>query len=72
VPTPPNERQRLELELAELPVQIAAHQQELVDTPTLPEFKARRERLDWQVRNAQRRMVDVRGRLAALRAESGR
>jgi hypothetical protein len=41
--TPPNERQSLEQELAELPKQIAAYRQELADTPALPEFKASRE-----------------------------
>ena len=40
MPTPPNERQSLEQELAELPKQIAAYRQELADTPALPEFKA--------------------------------
>jgi hypothetical protein len=64
VPTPPNERRSLEAELAEIPGQIAAYRQELADTPTLAEFKARRERLDWQIRERQKRLADVTARLA--------
>jgi hypothetical protein len=71
MPAPTNERQRLELELAELPVQIATYRQELADTPTLPEYKARRERLDWQARNCQKRLASIRARLAAIVAEGG-
>jgi hypothetical protein len=71
MPTPPNERRSLEQELAELPVQMATYRQELADTPTLPEFKARRERLDWQVRNCQKRLAAIRARLAAIVADGG-
>jgi hypothetical protein len=71
MPRPLNERQSLEQELAELPVQIAVYRQELADTPTLPEFKARRERLDWQARNSQKRLAAIRARLAAIVAEGG-
>ena len=48
---------------AELPSQLAALQAEL-DT-TAPEHKARRERLMWQIRRTQKRMVEVEARLAA-------
>jgi hypothetical protein len=71
MPTPPNERRSLEQELAELPGQIATYRQKLADTPTLPEFKARRERLDWQARNCQKRLASIRARLAAIVAEGG-
>jgi hypothetical protein len=50
---------------------MATYRQELADTPTLPEFKARRERLDWQVRNCQKRLASIRARLAAIVAEDG-
>ncbi len=71
MPQPPNERESLEQELAELPKQMAAYRQELDNTPALPEFKARRERLDWQARNCQKRLADVRARLRALNAKAG-
>jgi hypothetical protein len=71
MPRSRSERQSLEEELAELPVQIAAYRQELADTPTLPEFTARRERLDWQARNCQKRPASIRARLAAIVAEGG-
>ncbi len=32
--------------------------------------KARRDRLEWQIRERARRLVDVRARLAVIRAES--
>jgi hypothetical protein len=48
MPRPRTERQALEEERAEIPAQIAAYRQELADTPTSPEYKARRERLDWR------------------------
>jgi chromosome segregation ATPase len=67
MPTPPNERRALEEERAELPDQILAHQNELVATP--PDNRARRERLDGQIRNLRKRLVEVEARLAAIRAE---
>ena len=69
MPQPLNERRSLEQELAELPGQIATYRQELADTPTLPEFKARRERLDWHARTCQKRLAAIRARLAAIRDE---
>jgi hypothetical protein len=67
MPRPLNERQALEQERAELPDQILAHQNELVATP--PDDRARRERLDWQIRSLRKRLVQAEARLAAIRAE---
>jgi chromosome segregation ATPase len=64
VPAPRSERQSLEQERAELPGQISAHQAELAATPAAN--KARRERLDWQIRNLQKRLRAIEARLAAL------
>jgi hypothetical protein len=69
MPRPFNERQALEKERSELPGQIAAYRQELADTPTIPEFKARRERMEWQIREREKRLVAVTARLAALPTE---
>ena len=63
---PTNERQALERERAELPAHVANYQRELDATP--PENRERRERLEWQIRRAEKRMAEVRVRLA--RAES--
>jgi len=60
MPAPHNERQALERE--ELPDQVATYQRELEATP--PENKARRERLMWQIRRDQKRMVEIDRRLA--------
>ncbi len=57
MPASTNERQALERERAELPGQLAAHQRKL-DT-TLPEHKARRERLKWQIRRVQKRLAAI-------------
>ena len=62
MPAPTNERQALERERAELPGQIVAYESELEATP--PEHKARRERLAWQLRRAQKRLAEVEARLA--------
>jgi chromosome segregation ATPase len=67
MPAPHIERQALEGERAELPGQILTTQDELIATPA--ENRARRERLDWQIRNLRKRMVQVEARLAAIRAE---
>jgi hypothetical protein len=61
MPAPTNERQALERERDELPGQIAAHQAELAETPATN--KARRERLEWQIRNFQRRLAEIEARL---------
>jgi len=61
MPRPLNERQSLERERAELPGQLAAHQAQL--DATAPEHKARRERLEWQIRRVQKRMAEIQERL---------
>jgi hypothetical protein len=57
MPAPTNERQALERERAELPAQVANYQRELDATP--PENTARRERLEWQIRRARKRMAEI-------------
>jgi chromosome segregation ATPase len=69
MPAPTNERQALERERAELPGQISAHQAELAATPATN--KARVERLAWQIREREKRLADVRKRLAALQGRPG-
>jgi hypothetical protein len=70
MPTPPNERQALEQELAELPSQVAVYLRELTETPEEGiEHRAGREWLAWQVRNLENRLADVRARLAVMKAE---
>ncbi len=64
MPRPRNERQALEQERAELPSQIAAYESEL--DATAPGHKARRERLAWQLRRAQKRLAEVEARLVIL------
>ena len=64
MPRPISERQSLELERAELPSQIAAYEAALDATP--PGHKARRERLAWQLRRAQKRLAEVEARLVIL------
>jgi chromosome segregation ATPase len=66
MPRPLNERQSLEQERAEIPGQIAAYGRELAVTPTTADFKSRRERLEWQIREREKRLADVRKRLAAI------
>ncbi|MFY9585070.1 MAG: hypothetical protein WAR21_11345 [Candidatus Acidiferrales bacterium] len=66
MPRPLSERQSLERERAELPSQIASYQAKL--DATAPEHKARRERLMWQIRRAQKRLAEVERRLAGLTA----
>jgi hypothetical protein len=64
MPRPLNERQSLEQERdVEIPAQIADYQRELDATPI--EFTERRERLEWQIRRARKRLVTVDSRLAA-------
>ncbi len=67
MPAPTSERQALERERAELPGQIAGYESELEATP--PEHTARRERLVWQLRRAQKRLAEIEARLAAIGAE---
>jgi hypothetical protein len=68
VTTPPNERQVLDQELAELPSRIAAYQRELAETAAT---KTRRKFLDWQIRNAKRQLAYIGVRLAALKRPRG-
>jgi chromosome segregation ATPase len=63
MPRPRNERQELEQELAEIPGQIAAYRSELENGRP---HKARRERLEWQIREREKRLADVRSRLMAI------
>ena len=62
MPRPLNARQALEQEWAELLRHIAAYRQELENSPKIS--KARRERLEWQIRRNQKRMAEIEGRLA--------
>jgi hypothetical protein len=58
MPRPQNERQAWERELhEELPALLADHQRELAATP--PESRERRERLEWQIKRAQKRMAEL-------------
>ena len=70
MPTPPTELRSLEQERAELPGQILATQDELIATPA--ENRDSRERLDWQIRNLRKRLVEVEARLAAINKAGGR
>ena len=67
MPSPRNERQALEEERAELPVQIGAYERELAAITT--ENTTRREMLDRQIRRAQNRLAEVAAWLAAIRAQ---
>ena len=69
VPRPLSEREELEREQDELPAQLAAYQRELATTPAT--FKERRERLEWQIKRVQKRMADVKARLAKIGAARG-
>jgi len=62
MPAPINERQALERERAELPAHVVNYQRELDATPQ--EQKERRERLEWRIRRAKKRMAEVEARLA--------
>jgi hypothetical protein len=62
MPTPTNERHRLEHELREeLPARLAAYQQELASGSA---DKVRREQIEWQIRRVEARMATVRAWLA--------
>jgi hypothetical protein len=64
MPRPLNERQSLEQEREELPAQLAAYRQELENAPVIS--RTRRERLEWQIQQGQKRMADVEARLAGI------
>ncbi len=68
MPRPLNERQSLEMERDELLGQVAAYRHELENAPVIR--RARREWLEWQIRNVQKRMVEIERRLAKGNAES--
>jgi predicted RNase H-like nuclease (RuvC/YqgF family) len=65
MPRPKTEREALEEELSELSVQKENYQRELDATPVDP---ARHEWITWQIRRAEKRMVDLRVRLVKLAA----
>ena len=67
LPHPLSERQSLKAELAEIPRQIAAYWDELENGSPR---RTRREQLEWMIQERERRLADVRARLAALRAET--
>ena len=70
MPRPMTDRQAWEHELREeLPAQLAAYRKELDATPIT--FNERRERLEWQIRRAEKRMADVKARLAKIGAARG-
>jgi len=69
MPHPLNELQSLEQERTELPAQMAAYRHELENRPFIS--RARRERLEWEIRRVQKRMVEIERRLAKVNAESG-
>jgi hypothetical protein len=60
MPAPSNERQRLELELGELPAQIAALRRELENGRP---HRARRERLLWTAENLERAAAGAEGQV---------
>jgi DNA repair exonuclease SbcCD ATPase subunit len=64
MPRPFNERQSLEQERAEIPGQIAAYRQELENVRP---HKASRERLEWQIKEREKRLAEVEARLAAMK-----
>jgi hypothetical protein len=68
MPRPLNERQSLEQERAELLGRITADWQEL-EKGSLR--RVRREWLECQIRNLEKRLADVRVRLRAIRVEGG-
>jgi len=63
MPRPLNEHQSLEHERAEIPSQIAAYLQELENGRP---HKARRERLEWQIREREKWLAEVEARRAAI------
>jgi uncharacterized lipoprotein YddW (UPF0748 family) len=68
MPRPLNEQQSLEQEREELPAQLAAYRQELENAPVIS--RTRREWLEWQIQQVQKRMVEIERRLAKV-SESG-
>jgi len=66
MPQPLSERQSLKAELAEIPRQIAAYRNELENGSPK---RARRERLEWQIREREKRLAEVEARLEKVSAE---
>ncbi len=62
----PIERQSLEVELAELTVDLASYQAELKALPLAA--KAQREMRTWRIQRTQRRMAELEARLASIPA----
>jgi len=62
-----SERQSLKAELAETTRQIAAYWNELENGSPK---RARRERLEWHIREREKRLAEIKARLAAIRAET--
>ena len=62
MPAPTNERHALERERDELPTHVANYQRELDATPQ--KHKERRERREWQIRRARKRMAEIEAKLA--------
>jgi len=60
------ERQSLEVELAELKVDIASYQAELNALPL--DAKAQREMRTWHIQRARRRLAELEARLASIPA----
>jgi len=65
--TPPNERRSLEAELAEIRGPDRGYWREIESGSPR---RTRREQLEWQIREREKRLADVRARLAAIRAET--
>jgi hypothetical protein len=66
---PPNERRGLELELTELPGQIAGYRRDLGETPA--QDKTRREMLEWQIRRDRKLLAEIAARLPRGRLSPG-
>jgi len=64
MPSPTNERQALELERDDLSARLADYRREIASTGG--EHQEQRERLAWQIRQAQKRLGVVGARLAAV------
>lgn len=68
MPTPPDERQQLQHEFAELLVQLGSLRDELEGLGAGPINRFRRSRLARQAESLECRLVDLRARWAALPA----
>jgi hypothetical protein len=66
MPRPLSERESLEQARAELPGRISTYWQELENRSPR---RVRREWLEWRIRNAENRLVEVRARLRAMGSE---